>query len=209
MEGRPAYLGFKSDAYTHCHDLPPQLGGCVMHPDGEPFAAAIDGRDPSSWRLPLEPLGAGGLEPHIPGSDPQVDALLAGARIVQNRERVVPFALRGVGSPGTRPVSAPLSDPTAVPGMQHEAEADAVLRHVAHALLLGGPEDKQARVEAALTPVAAPSAGLPGGAAVLSLAHLRDHVCVPRDLPLPAARTLRAYCNWAIDVLTGGGSRAV
>ncbi len=27
MEARPAYLGFKSDYYTHCHDLPPQLGG--------------------------------------------------------------------------------------------------------------------------------------------------------------------------------------
>lgn len=27
MESRPAYLGFKSDYYTHCHDLPPQLGG--------------------------------------------------------------------------------------------------------------------------------------------------------------------------------------
>ena len=29
MEGRPAYAGFKSDYYTHCHDLPPQLGGCA------------------------------------------------------------------------------------------------------------------------------------------------------------------------------------
>ncbi len=27
MEQRPAYLGSRSDFYTHCHDLPPQLGG--------------------------------------------------------------------------------------------------------------------------------------------------------------------------------------
>jgi hypothetical protein len=27
MESRPTYLGTKSDHYTHCHDLPPQLGG--------------------------------------------------------------------------------------------------------------------------------------------------------------------------------------
>lgn len=27
MEGRPVYAGFKSDYYTHAHDLPPQLGG--------------------------------------------------------------------------------------------------------------------------------------------------------------------------------------
>lgn len=27
MEQRPAYLATRSDHYTHCHDLPPQLGG--------------------------------------------------------------------------------------------------------------------------------------------------------------------------------------
>ena len=32
MEARPAYLGFKSDYYTHCHDLPPQLGGARSWP---------------------------------------------------------------------------------------------------------------------------------------------------------------------------------
>ena len=29
MEGRDSYIGFRSDYYTHCHDLPPQLGGTV------------------------------------------------------------------------------------------------------------------------------------------------------------------------------------
>lgn len=27
MEKRPAYLGTRSDYFTHVHDLPPQLGG--------------------------------------------------------------------------------------------------------------------------------------------------------------------------------------
>jgi glutathione S-transferase len=27
LELRPAYLATRSDHYTHCHDLPPQLGG--------------------------------------------------------------------------------------------------------------------------------------------------------------------------------------
>lgn len=27
FEQRPTYMGTKSDYYTHCHDLPPQLGG--------------------------------------------------------------------------------------------------------------------------------------------------------------------------------------
>lgn len=38
MEARPAYAGFKSDHYTHVHDLPPQLGGCV---GGEPGWLAL------------------------------------------------------------------------------------------------------------------------------------------------------------------------
>lgn len=29
--------------------------------------------------------------------------------------------------------------------------------------------------------------------------YVRDRVGVPRDLPLPAARQLRAHCNWFID----------
>ena len=27
MEKRDTYMGLRSDFYTHCHDLPPQLGG--------------------------------------------------------------------------------------------------------------------------------------------------------------------------------------
>ena len=27
MEARPAYIGTRSDFFTHVHDLPPQLGG--------------------------------------------------------------------------------------------------------------------------------------------------------------------------------------
>ena len=33
------------------------------------------------------------------------------------------------------------------------------------------------------------------------LVYLRDRIGVPRDLPLASARYLRAYLNWAIDVL--------
>ena len=29
LECRPSYLAFRSDHYTHCHDLPPQLGGAA------------------------------------------------------------------------------------------------------------------------------------------------------------------------------------
>lgn len=38
-------------------------------------------------------------------------------------------------------------------------------------------------------------------AAMNSFCYLRDRVGVPRDLPLAAARYLRAYLNWGIEVL--------
>jgi glutathione S-transferase len=34
MESRPTYVGTQSDFHTHCHDLPPQMGGC--YENGEP-----------------------------------------------------------------------------------------------------------------------------------------------------------------------------
>ncbi len=46
MEARPAYAGFKSDHYTHVHDLPPQLGGCVA---GERQQCSLAG---ARWRQP-------------------------------------------------------------------------------------------------------------------------------------------------------------
>ena len=38
-------MAFKSDFYTHCHDLPPQLGGCVSTQNGRLVEAKIDGTD--------------------------------------------------------------------------------------------------------------------------------------------------------------------
>ncbi|GAB4823293.1 hypothetical protein N2152v2_010339 [Parachlorella kessleri] len=203
MEARPAYLGFKSDYYTHCHDLPPQLGGCAMSPEGEPVAAAIDGQDGKSWHLPLPPLTATSLEPHAPGESPEGDRLEAAARLVGNHAAVTRFALRGVGQPGPRPVSAPLADPSAVPGMEWEQEVDAALRHVAHALL-DSVEAKQAS-QHAMHAVPAELDNAPGtldGSPVIpSLEYVRDRVGVPRDMQLPAARQFRAHLNWAIDSL--------
>ncbi|PRW59564.1 glutathione S-transferase isoform A [Chlorella sorokiniana] len=203
MEARPAYAGFKSDHYTHVHDLPPQLGGCVAVPEAKPFLDAIDGKDGKSWRLPLEPLSATSLEAHTPGEQPEIDRLQAAARLVQNREAVTKFCLRGApgGKRGPRPVSAPLCDPTAIPALEHWDAADAALRHVAHALLVG-VEAKQASPQAlAAAGSSGGAGGHDGGNVVGALAYLRDRVCVPRDLKLPAARQFRAHLNWAIDSL--------
>lgn len=42
---------------------------------------------------------------------------------------------------------------------------------------------------------------LSGGPVAASAGYLRDRVGVPRDLPYPAARQLRAHLNWLIDSL--------
>ena len=97
LEQRPAYLGTRSDYFTHVHDLPPQIGGashslsctcctpgssststssrkcrlcagCTFLPEAEEYAAAIDGTDGRSWYLPLEPLTSTSLEAYSLGA---------------------------------------------------------------------------------------------------------------------------------------------
>jgi hypothetical protein len=54
-----------------------------MSDAGEPWAAAIDGQDGSSWRLPLAPLGPAALpEPYSVPENPPADRLEAAARMV-------------------------------------------------------------------------------------------------------------------------------
>ncbi|KAJ1444005.1 hypothetical protein B484DRAFT_321249, partial [Ochromonadaceae sp. CCMP2298] len=65
MDARPAYIGLKSDYYTHVHDLPPQIGGCVKDGAGAAYRGRIDGGD---WRV--EVAGGGCFEPMMP-EDPQ------------------------------------------------------------------------------------------------------------------------------------------
>ena len=196
LETRPAYLAFRSDHYTHCHDLPPQLGGCISEPAGKPFEESIDGNDKSSWHLPLSPLSSNSIpEAYSPGEDPPRDRLHAAAKLVENHTAVTRFALRGVGKPGDRPVTAPLSDPTAKPGMEFEAEVDASLRHVAYALLLGNA------IDGYNIPIVGEGEGgaMYAAPVVPSLKYLRDRVGVPRDMSFPAARQFRAHLQWFMD----------
>ena len=196
------YAHIKSDYYTHCHDLPPQLGGCEPNGDEEQqaFRAEIDGiasQHGDSWRLPLAPLGPESPEPSWTGEAPELDRLEAAAKLIGNHDAVVRFAARGCGSKGDRPVGAPLSDPTAKPGEAHVPAVDAALRRVCHELLEGTAVG--GAVGAHLVGAGAEGAQLAGEPAVKSLAYLRDRVGVPRDMHFPAARQLRAHLNWFID----------
>lgn len=59
------------------------------------------------------------------GEVPERDTLQAASRLVGNHEAVVKFSLRGPGTPGQPPVSAPLADPNALAAMQYHEAADA------------------------------------------------------------------------------------
>ena len=201
MDGWDVYAGTKSDFYTHVHDLPPQLGGCAVaaSPAQAAMAADIDGSDGVAWSLPLAPLGAAGPAGEVwPGEDPPSDRLAAAARLVGNAGAVARFAARGPAPPGRPAVSAPLSDPYAQADEGAVPAIDAALRHVAAALLDGPDAVCVERASAA----AGAAAAMDGAAAVSGLAYLRDRVGVPRDLPLPAARQLRAHLNWFIGAVS-------
>ena len=199
LEGRAAYVGTKSDYYTHVHDLPPQLGGCAFNDRAEDFKRAIDGLDGTSWHLPLPPL-AETVEPvtGLLAEEPERDRLEAAEKLLGNHEAVVRFAARGCGTPGPRPVAAPLADPTATPGTAHLPAVDLALRFVVLCLLAGEGEG----VGPGFGLEFEPDGSGAGSDVVASAAYLRDRIGVPRDLKLPAARQLRAHLNYLIGRMT-------
>ena len=127
METLPAVRLTKSDHYTHCWDLPPQLGGCGMEEEGEPYAEAIDGerdlKDPSksSWTLPsTSNKDLGGAELDWKWISPTSARRECAERFLHNHGAVATFATRGGGkggriNKGFPPASAPLADPNAAP----------------------------------------------------------------------------------------------
>jgi glutathione S-transferase len=205
METLPSYQLTKSDYYTHCWDLPPQLGGCVSEPGAERFQEAINGRTPGSWSFPLTPHN-GGLEPDWTWAgglgDESIARREAVERVSANHEAIVAFASRGAGKEGFPKYGAPLSDPNAVSDDAIQPLVDAVLRVVCSKLLADNSQDADA------TMIAIQSAVMKkGGIEVIeliikSLQYMRDRVGVPRDMRLPAARQLRTHLNWAIEILS-------
>ena len=202
METLDSYRLTKSDYYTHCWDLPPQLGGCTYEPAGEPYEKAINGErrlvgTQGSWELPLQPHN-GGVEPDWWwAGDENAAKREAVERLSANHVAVVAFAARGAGRPGMPPYSAPLADPNSVPNDAVKNGVSTVLQTVAMALLEGVEQHEPTMTRMADAIVKEGGNNYADGI-VASLAYLRDRVGVPRDMRLPAARQLRAHLNWAI-----------
>ena len=169
--------------------------------------------------LPLCVLKAHGIEADdqtdAPNSYESVDPktmatacrFMAAWKLANNGAKVAQFAARGgpQGSQNARKTfAAPLADPYAAPDEDIHPLVDAALRVVCAALLAqSNAEDSNGipgpfHVEA--LQAAIPSQQRMG--VVSSLEYVRDRVGVPQDLPLAAARYLRAYLNWAIDILS-------
>lgn len=185
MESRQSYKYVKGDYYTHCHDLPPQIGGCVSSSDSEVYAAEIDGTDGVSWALPLKKEG--GLEATI-GMEEGAARREAVTRLLLNHERLTKFACRAVAGPGMPPVGAPLADPNAKPNLKFEPPVDAAFRHIAHAMLT----DTSVVLDGGLSP------GQPAEQVKLCVEYVMNRVGVPRDMTFDAARQFRAYMYWYI-----------
>lgn len=203
MERLDSYRLTKSDYYTHCWDLPPQLGGCIEETAGERFRKAINGErsldnSQGSWEIPLQ-SDNGGVEPDWEWASKNCN-LEATERISANHEAIVKFAARGAGQKALSMFSAPLADPTATPSTAVQISVDTVLRVVALSMI---------ESETALMPVLEDvvrtihsNGGQDFSSGVVdSLTYLRDRIGVPRDMKLPAARVLRAHLNWAIGRL--------
>jgi glutathione S-transferase len=213
MEQLPSYQVTKSDYYTHCWDLPPQLGGCVSEPGGKPYEAAINGiqslddrRTIGSWELPLEPHN-GGIEPDWEwAGDDGAAKREAVERLSANHNAIVQFASRGAGSKGFPRYGAPLSDPNATPNQSVQPAVDHMMRLVCVALLDGTDSHAQ-ELDEAVGVVVSSGGDEVAGAVVDSLAYVRDRVGVPRDMKLPAARQLRAHLNWVIGTILNRGEQ--
>lgn len=207
METLESYQLTKSDYYTHCWDLPPQLGGCQSEPEGEPYRLAIDGEraigndtDRGSWELPLQPHN-GGVEPDWNwAGDESAARREAVERISANHQAIVRFAARGAGRKGVPSVMAPLSDPNAIPSDAVMGTVDDLMRTICLALLDGTPKYDAVMSEKARTVTEVGGQEFTNGV-ISSLAYVRDRVGVPRDMKLPAARQLRAHLNWSIGKL--------
>lgn len=231
LEKHEYYLAFKSDYYTHVKDIPPQYGpgfdGVGRLAKVQAYQDDIVGAS-SSWTLPLQddeklqPLWKGIPLPKCVLEAANIDAdadgsysssassasmkqacqTMAAWKVCGNGPAIAKFCARG-GPDGAKNVrktfGAELADPYAKPDEAVIPTVEACLKIVAQAMLEG--ETNAIPTDTKFATALLDRAHGSNQSVANSLAYLRDRIGVPRDLPLASARYLRAYLNWAIDVV--------
>lgn len=202
MDNRPAYAGIKSDYYTHCHDLPPQIGFCHSTDSAKTYKDAIDGGD---WSVAKSPEDV--FEPMLPlpvsesAAKREVGRTICGQVHIRSQEYIestkshhylAVFACRAVAKRkgmNWLSVGAPLSDPNASTDDAWVPLVDSVLRNIVHGMVGGKSR------------IAQPSPLHPAVVPLVreSLEYLRDRIGVPRDLSVHGAKQLRSHLNLFIQ----------
>ncbi|CAJ1348687.1 unnamed protein product [Effrenium voratum] len=190
FEDLPWYNATKGDFYSLCMSLEPLYG--------TPIVSKTVRRDqllPENYRLPfvfasdIEALSTGDttLRKHY------VEAAWS---LVRNHEEVARYCCRAAGGQqgrwGRRPGRSKLSDPKAAILEPLLAPLDVLLCTVAEVAF----SEAESQVVRARIRKVAKASGMPEGLwpqLGACLAYLRDRICVPRDLSLPAAKLLRTY----------------
>ena len=130
---------------------------------------------------------------------------MAGWKLAGNGQNVSKFASRGGPQGAKNPrkgFGAELADPYAAPDEALIPNVDTALQLVCGALLAnGGPSAHEAALKEMKAGLEESIEKDKARGVASALCYLRDRTGVPRDLPLAAARQLRAHLNAAIDVL--------
>ena len=161
MEKRECYRGTKSDYHTHCHDLPPQMGGCEFSVDyseeDRKCAEKVD--NAGSWVLGQDPFPARELDESVwPEQESRLEAVQRFLLHRKNVEKINPIKGEAFDV-GLRAVcTVLLEDDWALKGREFP-EVEAVME-------------------------------LPRGSA-LALLFIRDRLSIPRDMSFWAGRRFR------------------